>query len=113
MSNSLASSDPPARPPECSRSTLHSQSGRRLFGIAGFGRMLLFALGWLMLLFAAAVFCFGSSGSALAWLQGNQLVIQPKIIDLGACRPGERKRTAFLITNRQGRTVTIVGGTTT
>lgn len=86
---------------------------RRLFGDLPVGQMLLLGLGLIFAVFGGTFAVFGSPASALAWLSGSRVTIQPEVVDLGSARPGEERQISFEVSNSGDAPVTIVGGTST
>jgi hypothetical protein len=69
-------------------------------------------LGCLAILFGLAVVIFGSPVSALAWLRGERVVLEPAVFDLGPCQTGERHAVELRLRNRSEEPVRAIGGTT-
>jgi hypothetical protein len=61
---------------------------------------------------ALALYCFGSLGSALAYLEGDRLIADSFSRSFGEVQPGERPTLTFELTNTSDRKITILGAKT-
>lgn len=53
---------------------------------------------------------FGSADAALAWLRGERVSIQPRMVDVGEGRPGQTMEAVVQVVNRTNQPVRLLGG---
>jgi hypothetical protein len=91
---------------------LHQQPRQTLSGaVLLIGKGLAGPTAVLGLLAGLALYHFGSLSSALAYLRGEQLWIEPRLVDMGEGYPGETQAAAVEVVNQTDHPIRLIGGT--
>jgi hypothetical protein len=61
-------------------------------------------------IFLGASFKFGSTDAALAWLQGQPVILSERVVNLGESTPDQPIHCSIRVFNRSRTKLTIIGG---